>query len=108
MAMCQHDKVVRREDGTHHCDYCEAEFFHLDFQPGKITFTPMPEMATLRDQFAMAALNGMTAKFKGECVSCTRDIDEGERILFDFEEREAYCSKCGERYKPDPKGKNNE
>jgi hypothetical protein len=61
MAMCQHDKVVRREDGTHHCDYCEAEFFHLDFQPGKITYTPMPEMATLRDQFAMAALNGMLA-----------------------------------------------
>jgi hypothetical protein len=53
-------------------------------------------------------MNWMTAKFKGECVSCTRNIDEGERILFDFEEREAYCSKCGERYKPDPKGKNNE
>jgi hypothetical protein len=40
-------------------------------------------------------MNWMTAKFKGECVSCTRDIDEGERILFDFEER----------YKPDPKKK---
>ena len=48
-------------------------------------------------------MNWMTAKFKGECVSCTRNIDEGERILFDFEEREAYCSKCGERIKPDPK-----
>ena len=50
-------------------------------------------------------MNWMTAKFKGECVSCTRNIDEGERILFDFEERETYCSKCGERYKPDPKKK---
>jgi hypothetical protein len=50
-------------------------------------------------------MNWMTAKFKGECVSCTRNIDEGERILFDFEERESYCSKCGERIKPDPKGK---
>ena len=52
-----------------------------------------------------AAMNWITAKFKGECVSCTRNIDEGERILFDFEEREARCSKCGERIKPDPKGK---
>jgi predicted RNA-binding Zn-ribbon protein involved in translation (DUF1610 family) len=50
-------------------------------------------------------MNWMTAKFKGECVSCTRNIDEGERILFDFEEREAYCNRCGERIKPDPKGK---
>ena len=50
-------------------------------------------------------MNWMTAKFKGECVSCTRDIDPGERILFDFEEREAYCSKCGERIKSDPKKK---
>ena len=46
-------------------------------------------------------MNWMTAKFKGECISCTRNIDEGERILFDFEEREAYCSKCGERIKPE-------
>ncbi len=50
-------------------------------------------------------MNWITAKFKSECVSCTRNIDEGERILFDFEERETYCSKCGERIKPDPKGK---
>jgi predicted RNA-binding Zn-ribbon protein involved in translation (DUF1610 family) len=51
----------------------------------------------------MSEMNWMTAKFKGECASCTRDIDEGERILFDFEEREARCSKCGEKIKPDPK-----
>ena len=50
-------------------------------------------------------MNWMTAKFKGECVSCTRNIDEGERILYDYEEREARCSKCGERIKPDPKGR---
>lgn len=47
--------------------------------------------------------NWMTAKFKGECVSCTRNIDEGERILYDYEEREARCNKCGEKIKPDPK-----
>ena len=34
-------------------------------------------------------VNWITAKYKSECVSCTRNIDEGERILFDFEEREA-------------------
>jgi len=50
-----------------------------------------------------ADMNWITAKFKGECDSCTRNIDEGERILYDYEEREAYCSKCGERIKPDPK-----
>jgi predicted RNA-binding Zn-ribbon protein involved in translation (DUF1610 family) len=45
----------------------------------------------------------ITAKFKSECCSCTRNIDPGERILYDREEREARCSKCGERVKPDPK-----
>lgn len=54
---CKHDKVVRRPDGTWHCDYCEEEFYHLDFGlPGKIQFMPMPEVATLRDQFAMVAM----------------------------------------------------
>jgi DNA-directed RNA polymerase subunit RPC12/RpoP len=48
-------------------------------------------------------MNWITAKFKSECCSCTRNIDEGERILYDHEEREARCSKCGERVKPDPK-----
>jgi len=48
-------------------------------------------------------VNWITAKYKSECVSCTRNIDEGERILFDFEEREARCSKCGEKIKLDPK-----
>lgn len=56
-AECRHEKVVRREDGTWHCDLCEWEFYHLDFgPPGEIQFTPMPEVATLRDQFAMAAM----------------------------------------------------
>ena len=45
-------------------------------------------------------MNWITAKFKGECVSCTRNIDEGERILYDYEEREARCSRCGERIEP--------
>ena len=53
----------------------------------------------------MSEMNWITAKFDSECVSCTRNIDEGERILFDFEDREARCSKCGERIKPDPKTK---
>jgi predicted RNA-binding Zn-ribbon protein involved in translation (DUF1610 family) len=45
------------------------------------------------------------AKFKGECASCTRNIDPGERILYDWEEGEAYCSPCGNKIKPDPKAK---
>ena len=48
-------------------------------------------------------MNWITAKFNSECVSCTRNIDEGERILYDHEDREVRCSKCGERIKPDPK-----
>ena len=60
-AVCQHDKVVRREDGTHHCDWCEAEFFYLDLQPGRIMMQPKQPYATLRDRFAMAALTGMQA-----------------------------------------------
>lgn len=62
MNNCKHEKVVRRGDGSWHCDYCEEEFYHLDFgSPGKIQFTPMPEVATLRDQFAMAAMTGILA-----------------------------------------------
>ena len=53
----------------------------------------------------MSEMNWITAKFDSECASCTRNIDAGERILFDFEDREARCSKCGERIKPDPKTK---
>jgi DNA-directed RNA polymerase subunit RPC12/RpoP len=48
-------------------------------------------------------MNWITAKFKYECASCTLSIGPGERILYDYEEREARCSKCGERVKPDPK-----
>lgn len=59
----------------------------------------------LRSAGVGAEMNWITAKYKGECASCTRNIDEGERILFDHEEREAYCSRCGERIKPDVKGK---
>lgn len=51
---CHHEKVVRRDDGTWHCDYCEEEFFHLDLRPGKIQV--MELAPTLRDQFAMAAM----------------------------------------------------
>jgi ribosomal protein L37AE/L43A len=59
---CKHETVNRSATGdSWNCDGCGAEFFCLGLQPGKITYTPMPEMATLRDQFAMAALNGMLA-----------------------------------------------
>jgi hypothetical protein len=56
--MCQHLKVVyRNTDGKHHCEECNAEFFHLDLTPGKLTV--MELSATLRDQFAMAAMGAM-------------------------------------------------
>ena len=59
---CKHEKVVRREDGSWHCDLCEEEFYHLgNLQRGKIQFTRMPEVATLRDQFAMAAMTWILA-----------------------------------------------
>jgi predicted RNA-binding Zn-ribbon protein involved in translation (DUF1610 family) len=60
-------------------------------------------------------MNWMTSKYKEECASCTRTIDVGERILFDFkeretyckvfdfEERQTYCKVCGARIKPDSK-----
>jgi hypothetical protein len=59
---CKHETVNRSATGdSWNCDGCGAEFFCLGLQPGKITYTPMPEMATLRDQFAMAALTGLLA-----------------------------------------------
>lgn len=45
----------------------------------------------------------MNAKYKGECASCTVNIDPGERILFDTDDHEVRCKRCGERIKPDPK-----
>jgi hypothetical protein len=63
---CQHLKVsYRSTDGAHHCDECNAKFFHLDPQPGKITYMPMPETATLRDQFAMGKHSMVGRRPKG-------------------------------------------
>jgi hypothetical protein len=53
---CKHEVVNRSIDGNHYCEDCGADFIHLDHSPGKIVFTPTPEVATLRDQFAMAAM----------------------------------------------------
>lgn len=50
-------------------------------------------------------MNWITVKYPGECVICTVNIDAGERALFDFDDREMYCAKCGEKIKKDPKGK---
>lgn len=51
---CRHETVSRSVDGSHYCEDCGAEFFHFDAQPGKIQV--MEPMATLREQFAMAAM----------------------------------------------------
>ena len=82
MPDCKHDKVVRREDGTWHCDYCEERFYHLgNLDPGKIQFTPTPEVATLRDQFAMAA---MIADSIQSAVVSAAYIGQGKVLRADY------------------------
>lgn len=111
-AECRHEKVVRREDGTWHCDLCEWEFYRIPVSPhelwnspgiefareisleeaqrlkesmegyhSKIQFTPMPEVATLRDQFAMAA---MIADSIQSAVVAAAYIGQGKVMRGDF------------------------
>jgi hypothetical protein len=65
---CDHTKVVLRRKYNNvsytdswHCDDCEEEFFNLNLNQGKITIMPIEPNATIRDQFAMAALTGLLA-----------------------------------------------
>lgn len=32
MSDCRHEKVVRRDDGSWHCDNCGEKFYHLDLK----------------------------------------------------------------------------
>lgn len=46
----------------------------------------------------------MTAKFGSYCAGCNGDITIGERIVYDTEQRKAYCVACGvEMIGQDPK-----
>ncbi len=61
MSDCIHRNVYQQEGDDRWldkwtCTMCGAEFFHLNLALGKIT--AMESMATLRDQFAMAAMQG--------------------------------------------------
>lgn len=35
------------------------------------------------------------AKFTGKCKECSTRINEGENIVYDTQERKAYCVDCG-------------
>jgi len=37
----------------------------------------------------------MNAKYDGECAECEADIAVGDRIVYDPDERKAYCDVCG-------------
>lgn len=57
---CEHRSVTPQgKDWT--CDICGLRFFPLIIEPGKITFRE--PYATLRDQFAMAAMTGMLGHY---------------------------------------------
>lgn len=77
-ATCQHLEVIRHgvlpsgvlDRWT--CKDCGAEFFPLDLTPGKIQV--MEPHASLRDQFAMAALTGWLAAGEAGIWNHTDDV----------------------------------
>lgn len=38
----------------------------------------------------------MTAKHNGRCAECTGEIFEDDRMVWDRENKKAYCAECGE------------
>lgn len=38
----------------------------------------------------------MTAKHNGPCAECSEDIFEDDRMVWDRENKKAYCAGCGE------------
>lgn len=65
LGVCVHAVVERKwtdlgeATDTWLCVTCKAEFFHLDFSNHHAKIQVMEPYATLRDQFAMAAMTGM-------------------------------------------------
>ncbi len=66
--VCVHPKVYRKYEvdgvswsGEWACGTCNAKFYHMEDMvfPAGGKLTVMDPQATLRDQFAMAALSGM-------------------------------------------------
>lgn len=82
-AGCKHEKVGRRDDGTWECDRCGEGFYHLGLKGSsqKIQYTAMPGVATLRDQFAMAA---MIADAIQSAVISASYIGQGKSLKGDF------------------------
>lgn len=44
----------------------------------------------------------MNSKYHSRCTECHEVIDEGDRMLYDFKERKAYCADCGKEVEDDP------
>lgn len=42
------------------------------------------------------AARTIVAKFDGRCAECGDDIQAGDTVVFDTEERKIYCEACGE------------
>jgi hypothetical protein len=40
----------------------------------------------------------LDSKWDQKCTECEEGIFEGEKILYDFVERKAYCESCGEEW----------
>ena len=38
----------------------------------------------------------MTAKHSGKCAECSEEIIEDDRMVWDRENKKAYCAGCGE------------
>ena len=38
----------------------------------------------------------MTSKHDGQCAECSEEIFEGDRMVWDRENKKAYCADCGE------------
>lgn len=85
---CEHSSVARQIDTDENwtdkwiCTRCGESFFHTEtFATGKITFTPAPEpMPTLRDHFAMAALQGLMAANWKDCPYPTGYAEEAYKM----------------------------
>jgi ribosomal protein S27E len=43
----------------------------------------------------MSTLRWITARFNSKCAGCGTELYEGDRIVYDYDERAAYCRVCG-------------
>lgn len=53
------------------------------------------EFREVKEESTTMATIWMSAKYDSKCVECESDIYEDDRIVWDTNERKAYCSDCG-------------